>query len=511
MLVLVSPSVTDPDKARVIRAYRSLFYLYYKLEVPFTPEQLDVALEAWKSNELELAEFCFPDYYDKDLTDVREILASVNCDESCFTQIVPRHGPGAVAGGEDSEGKWASAHYIPTLHRVYPRYDYYFGFRSRGRISSDMCGEILAFVKRSEVREAVSKLIFVPKDSRGPRTISCEPKELMFLQQGVARNLMVLYHSLTHGRINFIDQTVNGSLARTSSLSGEFATVDLKDASDRVSLKLVDLLFPDWALKYLHALRSHSTKLPDGTLFERHAKYAPMGSALCFPIESVVFWSIAVVAGINSGLTEREARVSTYVYGDDIIIRPCVFQEFLRLASKFALKVNVDKSYIEGPFRESCGVDAWKGYNVTPFRIKKDICGRSLGGPLAAAICEYASTCFGNNYTKTGNYLHKYVSSVYPGIPVVRHGDLPCLHVVNPLTDLDLKDQVRYGYSLEACRCWVTGWVLSDPKKPVTLTGLSRLLRAYYGDWEVHDPSQVVVPRATKIRKRKVLVEWGKN
>jgi len=493
-----------PVTARLIRGYRSLFYLVYKLEMPIGPDLIAEALVKWRSNEEEIESFDYPAYFDSDIDYARGIICDVleGLGESIFTDYSPRHGPGAVAGGEDSEMKWATAHTIPSLHSVYPWYDLYAGFRSNGRISPALCGEIIALKKRSRTIEATSRLLFVPKDSRGPRTISCEPKELMFVQQGVGRNLMRILFQSTKGRINFVEQSVNADLALASSLSREYATIDLQDASDRVSTRLVTLLFPDWALKYLLALRSTKTLLPDGTVYQ-HCKYAPMGSALCFPIESVVFWALSVVAGVKSGMTEMDAKASTYVYGDDIVVKTEVYSELLRIFTRCGLIVNSGKSFVEGPFRESCGTDAWKGEVVTPFRVKKDIFRRSLDGLLATAICEYVSTCFQTYYRKTGEYL---LSLVTPYTVVRADVQLGCLSVVDPLA-FDWLTTVKHGRSTRACRVWIEGWVLTNSKETSKLDGLSRLLKNQYGSWQEHDPSAVAVPRSAKIRKRKLLVE----
>jgi hypothetical protein len=477
------------------------------MEIPFTKAQLADALQKWKDNEEELGLMTFPSFYHEDLIIAREIVESiVGHTDGIFTKIIPQHGPGAVADGEDNIEKWETIDYIPSLHSVYPRYDLYFGFRSGGRVSPAIAGEILAVVKRSRRKEAVSRLLFVPKDSRGPRTISCEPKELMFVQQGVSKNLMREAYYRSDGRINFVDQSINGQIALTSSRSEEFATIDLQDASDRVTTRLVLSLFPSWAHRYLLALRSGSTSLPDGSIVNGLQKYAPMGSALCFPIESITFWALAVAAGVHSGMTVTEAKASTYVYGDDIIIRPQVFEHLVRTFTRVRLKVNVGKSYVDGPFRESCGVDAWKGYNVTPFKIKKDISHRSLSGTLAAAICEYSSKCFSLDLRETGKYLHDLVARQYGVIPYVR-APIGCLSVVDPLTNLDLIDQVNVKWSTASCRVFIKGWVLETPKEPLKLDGLSRLLRSYYGDWEEHDPSAVALLRGAKIRKRNILVD----
>lgn len=507
---ICAESVTLQERAAVITAYRSLLFLLYKLEVPITDELQEEALKSWKSNEQELEDFLVPEYYDRLVIEVRQLIADLffECgrdqETRIFRDLRPRHGPGAVAGGENNEEKWETINLIPSLHSVYPRYDLYFGVRSSGRISPPIAGEIISMVKKSRVTESVSRLLFVPKDSRGPRVISCEPKELMFVQQGVGRNLMQVLHQNSGGRINFVDQSINGQLALRASKDNSFATIDLKDASDRVATWHITHLFPHWAQKYMFALRSEKTLLPNGDLVS-HRKYAPMGSALCFPVESLIFWSIAVCAGITAGMSREEAIADTYVYGDDIIIRPSVYEEFLEYCRHFGIKVNESKSFVSGPFRESCGVDAWMGMNVTPFRIKKDISHRSPDGRLATAICKYSSRCFARDFRKTGEYLFKLVDRHYPGV-LVHDAPLACLSVVDPLNPIDLSDY-RTGWDPRACYGWVQGWVLTTPNEPSHLSGLSRLLKNLYGDWGEHDPSRVALLNRAKIRKRKVLVE----
>lgn len=500
------------DRAKVIRLYRSLFYLLYKLESEPTALQRCEAVESWTRNERELLIFEYPWFYDSDAVAAREILAQLcgPADEIFdIRRFSCQHGPGAVAGGEVGDEKWLNANIIPSLHSVYPQYDLYFGHRSSGRISPAMAEEIIEFRKKSKVIKPVSRLVMVPKDSRGPRLICCEPKELMFVQQGASKILMKEFFKRSSGRINFWDRTVNANLALSSSATGEFATVDLKDASDRVSKSLIKLLFPsDW-IKYLMALRSSSTELPDGVVYDDTEKYAPMGSALCFPIESACFWSLAVYAGIVSGMSSHDALVDTYVYGDDIIVRSQVVPFLMELFTKFALIVNKEKTYTSGPFRESCGTDAWNGEVVTPFRIKKDIFQRSLSGELATAVCKYSSNCFALDYRETGKYLHQVVSRQYAGIPVSCR-ELACLHVVDPTKPFIPENLgVRYGWDRSHAALWIMGWCLTTPKKTTILSGLSRLLKNHYGDWREHDPSQVVVPRSTKIRKRRTLVGVG--
>ncbi len=497
-------SICDQERAEVFRLYRSLLFLFYKLEVPLETRMLDANLHKWKFIEDQLTHHEYPEYYSQVVTKIRELISSLfSGGEHCFEIDNPRHGPGAVAGREVGDGKWENPAFIRPLHLTYSWYDTYFGYRlDDGMTPCHMLGKRLClFETQLPSIEATSRLLFVPKDSRGPRTISCEPKELMFLQQSVCHKLMAFIHSRTHGEVNFIDQTVNQRLARSSSVDQNMATLDLEDASDRISKKLISLVFPDWMHEYLFALRSVHTRLPDGTLFRHHAKYAPMGSALCFPIESVLFWAIARVSLADSASDPIEG---VYVYGDDVILPPPAVDNFINYCTMLALRVNTSKSYTHGPFRESCGFDAWKGLNVTPFKIKKDIGSRSLDGPLATAICEYSSTCFSLNYRKTGECLYHHVNSVYRGV-IRDYRTWGCLHVVDPLAIFDKEDyQCRYNKSM--CRLEVRGWVLSVPKSATTLNSVERLHKNIFGSWKLHDPSQVVAQRTTKIRKRYVVV-----
>lgn len=501
--VISSSGSHTSDHARAIRVFRSLLFLFYKLETSLSTEQLTTALKKWENNELELEEFELPTYYSKMAMLARKnIVWLLQGRASLFERIDPRHGPGAVAGGEIGDEKWEKPTRYRTLHSVYAWYDMYLAYRSNGSLSPDRVRNIaLAWSQCRKLEEPTSRLLFVPKDSRGPRVISCEPKELMFVQQGVARNLMRQLEHRSNGRINFVDQNVNADLALRASARGQFATIDLEDASDRVSTKLVELLFPDWSLKFLRATRSTLTLLPDGREV-RHRKYAPMGSALCFPIESAIFWAISAASLELAGLTEESARSSVYVYGDDIICPSDLATRVCDDLTTFGLKVNRKKTYIYGPFRESCGCDALNGHVITPFKIKKDPSRRSLDGLLAKSICDMASRCFAFDLRKTGEYLIALVEAKYPGV-IQYYKPLPGLSVLDPLAVFPKGSNARETRCDQ--RVWI--WDLTVPKVSTHLDGEARLAKNLYGNWQEHDPSQVVVPRATKIRKRRILVE----
>jgi hypothetical protein len=257
------------------------------------------------------------------------------------------------------------------LDRLFPYSDYFY---SGKHALSDKLAELQA----SEEYDPVAKVVLVPKDSRGPRLISMEPRETMFIQQGLMAKLYryICKYKHVQSQLSCIDQTRNQRLTALASCNRLHATIDMKDASDLVSCQLVRELFPpDW-VEALFASRSEAT-LVEGVRTPLE-KFAPMGSAVCFPVEAIVFWAICLAAqGVtddyvnrlfSGSLTESEVhRLS--VFGDDIVCDSKSVHRVIDALESVGLKVNRDKCYTTGPFRESCGCDMFLGRNITPIRI----------------------------------------------------------------------------------------------------------------------------------------------
>jgi hypothetical protein len=95
-----------------------------------------------------------------------------------------------------------------------------------------------------------------------------------------------------------------------------------------------------------------------------------MGSGHTFPLQTVLFYSIvkAVVELMGSN-----AKVN--VYGDDIIF-PSQYSWYVVTALRnLGFSINDDKSFVDGPFRESCGGDYHTGVDVRPF-MPEHVCGK---------------------------------------------------------------------------------------------------------------------------------------
>lgn len=262
-----------------------------------------------------------------------------------------------------------------------------------------------------------SKLKFVPKNITKLRSISMEPATLQYLQQGCMKSLYAFFKSnKTLNRIlKLEDQSQNKSFAYHGSITNEYATIDLSHASDSVNWVLTQKLFcrVPKLLKWLRCTRSTHTLLPNG-VEQKLFKFAPMGSALCFPIESLIF---AAIAKLSIQLSKEEAldrdnvtgirNTNTYftVYGDDIIIPKYAADKCLYLLRLFGFTPNEEKSYIDGPFKESCGGNYFCGHDITPIKFTPKF---SRDFPLGVSPEAYTALCsYANLAHERGLYLFR--------------------------------------------------------------------------------------------------------
>lgn len=361
--------LAEPD-VRAVFALRQLTFIFYKLKLNPSNEQIDRTINSFvetDQNLPDLGDFDRPN--DRLLRTARLIIGRVVCNIDP-KEIIPRHGPGSVATRESKAQKPLISTSYDSCERLYPILEY--GRFSLGHVCDDPEYDVEA--------ESFSRLTHVPKDSRGPRLISMEPLYIQWLQQGLKDRLydLVESHPLTRGRCQFRDQSLNQEAARRASISCDAVTLDMKEASDRVSLELVRALFSHTALyDGLMATRSAGTELPDGSLV-RFKKFAPMGSALCFPVEALCFFSLTVAALHLGGFGSLyKCCRSVYVYGDDLIVPSDYWHLVVAALERYSLKVNIHKSCVgTSGFRESCGTDWLRGFLVTPVRIKRPITDR---------------------------------------------------------------------------------------------------------------------------------------
>lgn len=286
-----------------------------------------------------------------------------------------RHGPGAISQTSRPTNKYKWFGWSSRLENSFP-FDQ-FGFHSLVEWAAN------ALKWEAPVREPYSRLVAVPKTLKAPRLIAAEPAEHQWCQQSMWHYFRTRStHSWIYDFVRFTDQSLNQELCLRGSQDGSFSTVDLSSASDRVTCLCVGNAFRgNHAL--LHALQACRTRVVSQEIsknlprFLRLKKFSTMGSACTFPVESLIFLGVALasLAASECGHATREfiakSKGRLAVFGDDIIVPTHSRQILFDLLEVLDFKVNVSKSFWNGQFRESCGVDAFRGVNVTPVYYRK--------------------------------------------------------------------------------------------------------------------------------------------
>lgn len=201
------------------------------------------------------------------------------------------------------------------------------------------------------------RLTFVPKTALIDRSIVIEPIVNTYVQKGIGSYIR---SQLRRVGVDLTCQETNRDFARFGSKTGLVATVDLSSASDTISKEVVSELLPYEWVSLLDGFRT-----PTITYGEKEIslqKWSSMGNGYTFELESLIFFAIASVISSNSRFVN--------VFGDDIIIPARFADELYDALSFFGFTPNKEKSFVDGPFRESCGKDFLGGVNVRPCYVK---------------------------------------------------------------------------------------------------------------------------------------------
>lgn len=250
-----------------------------------------------------------------------------------------------------------------------------------------------------------SSLSFVPKNVDISRTICTEPSVNMLFQKALGSIFERIlsrradinirkgegkdtvekapvemvkfgdrYRMVTFNHQKKLTQVdLNKELCRHGSLDDSldgYCTIDLKSASDSISLSLCKLLLPPFVMRWLERTRSRYVTLPSGAT-EELFMVSSMGNGFTFPLQTMIFASIVRSVYKLTGTPLRRNGAKTFgVFGDDIIVTKRNYNLVVRALSMFGFTVNTEKSYSEGWFRESCGADYYLGTDVRGVYIK---------------------------------------------------------------------------------------------------------------------------------------------
>lgn len=292
--------------------------------------------------------------------EVRDILGKFSWDAALpFCS----HGPGASVGVKRTEGhqwyKYGKMNPSAT-GQITALWDAYMSYTSLQFSNCDAERPMPKVVRASSVA-------IVPKDARSSRTIAIEPLLNMFFQKGIG-GLMRSRLKRCEPFIDLNDQCRNQELARIGSIDSSLATLDLSSASDSISRGLVEFLLPDDWLEACKLVRTAFTSLPGGEeLFLQ--KFSSMGNGFTFELESIIFYALLRVTCRVGGKGRRDVSV----YGDDLVVPSWAVPETIWGLTTLGFKTNVEKSFVSGPFRESCGKHFFLGRDVTPVFLKKPL------------------------------------------------------------------------------------------------------------------------------------------
>lgn len=422
-----------------------------------------------QSHQQQWDEFCEVDKLlgkiDFDSPELEPILASISTQWNNFAHgmslddpiCVPRPGPGATVNSLPKHMRFAPHVMYKQLHDVFPYEDWFYPHMYDVVSESQNYKRLL----NNAVDTQYSEYLLVPKTYRKWRGICKEANEAQYLQQGLRRLLGRWIDRFLGKHLPLTDQGVHGKRALASSINRRDATIDESEASDRIARALVSHMTKGTP-EIHHALLAVSSsevrrvnKSTGSIDTLQTAKFAPMGSAVCFPIMSIVHLFIirAVILIYMTDITYQERKTlcdRVSVYGDDVILpHECVDLVYMWLP-KFGMKINQTKSFVKSHFRESCGCHAYKGCDITPVYIKyttfssKDVDdNKKLLSLLANERDLYLK-----GFRETARFIRDSVVAKWRQLPYVTY-DSPVVGFKRPpfhpdLTDFSLKPK-RYG------------------------------------------------------------------
>lgn len=255
-----------------------------------------------------------------------------------------------------------------------------------------------------------NRLDFVPKNDDISRSICVEPVLNMFYQLGFGHIISSRIEELWGVNLK-VQQFKNRELARKGSWDQSFATIDLSSASDSISMEMLRCFLPRDFFRFLERYRSPTSLLPDG---KRHVlnMVSTMGNGFTFPLQTMIFTCVVLSAMRLDELAPIYPRGRSEgnfgVNGDDIVIPTRIFGKVTRLLHLLGFTLNADKTFVEGPFRESCGGDYFQGRNLRGVYIKR------LHGPQDSFSVVNQLNLFS---TRTGILLPRLVKRLLKGCP----------------------------------------------------------------------------------------------
>jgi len=482
--------LNEPD-IDAIRSIRQLTLMFGKIQLPCSDARERAAMSDYVECEKEVriadtnrSPQLLEDFGRMSALLFRDVLTVVDR-EAYYGEMIPKHGPGATADRLRANAKYRLSSWTDRLESIFPAGEFLLPNWS-------FVDQYFGIDHLEPGAEKPVRVISVPKTLETPRIIAAEPTAMQYAQQAVLRSLRkaLQRNDTLWSLLGFLDQTPNQRMAEEGSRYRNLATLDLSEASDRVSNQLVRemLLHHPWLYRAVDASRSRKADVP-GHGEIRLAKFASMGSALTFPMEAMVFLTIiflGIERELNSPLTRRMVKPyvgKVRVFGDDIIVPKDYVHSVVDMLETFGFRVNAGKSFWTGKFRESCGRDYYAGSDVSVVRVRRKFPTQRQHTTEVISIVSLRNQLYQAGYWQTVRWLDDYIRGVLKHFPTV----LPSSPVLGRHSLLAGEQFVRmpdrWCYSLH--KPLVKGYI-ADPKIPVSkLEGSGALLK-----WFLHKENQ---------------------
>ena len=369
---------TDPGlKGRAFDILYSISVAFKKYKGPYPKTVLVKQFTDFVKTDEELEKLdLFEETTYSILEGARQFIATwtSHIDINDFKRFLPRPGPGATNTPTEKTERYRPRVLYRQIDNVLNYQEWWYATPWHACLRSR---EFLQLYN-SAVEEPVARFKFVPKTAGKPRGICIEENEMQVMQQAVRVYMYDMFKRMFYPNIALEEQSINASLALRSSADKDDATIDMSEASDRVARELVSWLFQDnqefhdvlmaLSTRWIKPPKELSAEFPD---LIRTKKFAPMGSALCFPVMTLVHYALVlsiIEHGTYTNIQDLQKRV--HVYGDDIVVPSETCDDVFHWLPKFGMKLNKTKSFVKSHFRESCGIHAYNGVDVTPVYLK---------------------------------------------------------------------------------------------------------------------------------------------
>ena len=218
-----------------------------------------------------------------------------------------------------------------------------------------------------------SRLTFAKKELEISRVINTEASIDMLFQLGLGacmNGVLLDFYNIDMSK----QPNINRALARLGSVDGSNATTDLKSASDSISVSFARWYLPPKIFQSLNAVRSKVIGLPQehgGGELDLNI-FSTMGNGFTFPLQTLIFASLVKAVYRSYGLpTDCSEYPHFSVFGDDIICVKQVYHTLHEVLRFCGFTVNDAKSFNSGSFRESCGEDYFRGWNIRSVFVKE--------------------------------------------------------------------------------------------------------------------------------------------